>query len=57
MINKIVKSKNIGSGIILLLSILLCENLDLAAWARHFIKSQIADELFECVWPFCEIGA
>ena len=31
MINKIVKSKNIGSGIILLLSILLCENLDLAA--------------------------
>ena len=18
---------------------------------------QIADELFECVWPFCEIGA
>ena len=58
MINKIVKSKNRRSGIILLLSILLCENLfDLAAWASDFMKSQIADELFECVWPFCEIGA
>ena len=21
------------------------------------IRRQIADELFECVWPFCEIGA
>ena len=21
------------------------------------IRQQIADELFECVWPFCEIGA
>ena len=21
------------------------------------IRCQIADELFECVWPFCEIGA
>ena len=21
------------------------------------ICRQIADELFECVWPFCEIGA
>ena len=20
------------------------------------IRRQIADELFECVWPFCEIG-
>ena len=21
------------------------------------IRQLIADELFECVWPFCEIGA
>ena len=21
------------------------------------IRLQIADELFECVWPFCETGA
>ena len=21
------------------------------------IRQQIADESFECVWPFCEIGA
>ena len=21
------------------------------------IRQKIADELFECVWPFCEIGA
>ena len=21
------------------------------------IRQQITDELFECVWPFCEIGA
>ena len=21
------------------------------------IRRQIADKLFECVWPFCEIGA
>ena len=21
------------------------------------VRRQIADELFECVWPFCEIGA
>ena len=21
------------------------------------IRRQIADELFECVWPFCEIGS
>ena len=21
------------------------------------IRRQIADELFKCVWPFCEIGA
>ena len=21
------------------------------------IRRQIANELFECVWPFCEIGA
>ena len=21
------------------------------------IRQQIADELLECVWPFCEIGA
>ena len=21
------------------------------------IRRQIADEFFECVWPFCEIGA
>ena len=21
------------------------------------IRRQIADELFECVWPFCEVGA
>ena len=21
------------------------------------IRWQIADELFECIWPFCEIGA
>ena len=27
--------------------------------AKHTqtIRRQIADELFECVWPFCEIGA
>ena len=26
--------------------------------AKHnqTIRRQIADELFECVWPFCEIG-
>ena len=21
------------------------------------IRQEFADELFECVWPFCEIGA
>ena len=21
------------------------------------IRRQIADELFECIWPFCDIGA
>ena len=27
--------------------------------AKHTqtIRQQIAEELFECVWPFCEIGA
>ena len=27
--------------------------------AKHTqtIRRQNADELFECVWPFCEIGA
>ena len=24
---------------------------------RFFVNWQIADALFECVWPFCEIGA
>ena len=23
----------------------------------QIIRRQIADELFECVWPFCGIGA
>ena len=23
----------------------------------QIIRRQIADELFECVWPFCVIGA
>ena len=23
----------------------------------QIIRRQIADKLFECVWPFCEIGA
>ena len=23
----------------------------------HTISRQFADELFECVWPFCEVGA
>ena len=23
----------------------------------QIIRQQFADELFECVWPFCEIGA
>ena len=27
--------------------------------AKHnqTIRRQIVDELFECVWPFCDIGA
>ena len=27
--------------------------------AKHtqIIRRQIVDEFFECVWPFCEIGA
>ena len=27
--------------------------------AKHTqtIRRQIGDELFECIWPFCEIGA
>ena len=27
--------------------------------AKHIqtIRRQIANELFECVWPFCEIGS
>ena len=23
----------------------------------QIIRQQIAEEFFECVWPFCEIGA
>ena len=26
-------------------------------YAKAYIRRQFADELFECVWPFCGVGA
>ena len=32
---------------------------NITKWLKHTqtMRRQIADELFECVWPFCGIGA
>ena len=36
-------------------------NNNLTKWSNYFKqfvgKLQIADELFDCVWPFCAVGA
>ena len=52
-----------GTSSILNVFLFCFENIPLSAnftkWSKHTqtIRREIADELFVCVWPFCEIGA